>query len=144
MATLQAPGNLRIGEVARQVDVTVETIRYYEKIGLLEPAERELSSGYRVFPMDAVERLRFVRRGQELGFSLEEIRELLDLQDNPGARAADVRGRVEQKLGGIYEKIDALRRMADSLERLARSCDGRGSVRDCSILESLQRSPDTD
>ncbi|HVS62624.1 MAG TPA: heavy metal-responsive transcriptional regulator [Thermoanaerobaculia bacterium] len=128
---------LRIGEVACRAGVSVETVRYYERVGLLEPAPRDTSSGYRMFSEQALRRLRFIRRTQDLGFSLEEIRDLLSLRATPDATALDVRERVQQKLGDVRRNISDLEQIAASLERLTASCDGRGSVRECVILDTL-------
>jgi DNA-binding transcriptional MerR regulator len=94
---------LRIGQVARRTGLSVETIRYYERLGLVAEAART-PSGYRQFEPEVVERLRFVQRAQALGFSLEEIRELLELRLSPGGHAADVRRRAEAKLDDIRAK----------------------------------------
>jgi MerR family mercuric resistance operon transcriptional regulator len=133
--------SLRIGEVARGAGVTVETIRYYETLGLLEPAPRAASSGYRTFPAEALRQLRFIRRTQELGFSLEEIKELLGLRATPRTPARAVRERVERKLEDVRRKIADLEQIAGSLERLSRSCNGRGSIRTCAILDALDFVP---
>ena len=130
-------GRMRIGEVANAGQVTVETVRYYERMGLLEPAERDASSSYRSFSLDAVRRLHFIRRAQSLGFSLQEIRELLELRSIPGARAVEVREKVEEKLANVREKIEHLKRMAESLEQLSTSCDGKGDIGECAILDAL-------
>ena len=137
MTTQSLERALQIGEVAKGGDVTVETVRYYERRGLLNQAERTASSGYRSFPTEAVRRLRFIRRAQTLGFSLGEIGELLDLGSKPGARAVEVREKVDQKLADVRQKIDDLRRIASSLEQLSESCDGEGEVSDCVILDAL-------
>lgn len=129
---------LQIGRLAKSGGVSVETVRYYERIGLLEPAERGGSSGYRSFPAEALRRLHFIRRAKNLGFSLAEIGELLELRVLPEARAADVRLKVEEKLVDVRQKIDDLERIGRTLERLAESCDGRGGIEDCVILGALE------
>lgn len=132
---------MQIGTVARRSGVTVETIRYYERIGLLPEAPRS-RSGYRRFDEDAVRRLRFVQRAQALGFSLEEIRELVDLRTDSQATAGDVAARARAKLEDIEGKIADLERMRVSLRRLTRSCRGEGPTSECSILEALAGDPD--
>ena len=124
------------GGVARQGGVNTETIRYYERRGLLPKAAR-LASGHRAFEPDAVRRLRFVKRAQALGFSLKEIKELLSLRASPRARCADVRQRAEGKIAEIDAKIRSLRAMRKALVRLTAACVGAGPVSDCPILESL-------
>src|SRR5947208_17062014 len=128
---------LTIGQVARQAGVGVETVRFYEREGLLEePARRE--SGYRQYEEGAVFRLRFIRRAKELGFTLREIAELLALRDDPDASRADVRQRAEAKVADIEARIRDLQRMRDALSRLTAACHGEGPATDgCPILEAL-------
>lgn len=127
---------LRTSEVARRGGVNLETIRYYERRGLL-PKPPRTASGYRSFGPDTVRRLRFVKRAQALGFSLKEIKALLSLRAAPKARCADVRARAEAKIEEIDVKIRALEAMRKALQRLTAACSGRGPVSDCPILESL-------
>ena len=127
---------LRIGQVAQATGLSVETIRYYERLGLVAAATRT-PSGYRQFEADVVERLRFVQRAQALGFSLEDVRELLELRLIPGSPAADVRRRAEAKLADIRSKARDLERMGEALERLVLACCGDGASDDCPILKAL-------
>src|SRR5262245_35107394 len=111
---------LTIGQVAREAGVGVETVRFYEREGLLdEPARR--ASGYRQYTRDAVARLRFIRRAKELGFTLKEIGELLALRDDPGA---DVRARAAAHLTDIEARIRDLTRMRGALVQLIDTCHG--------------------
>src|SRR5262249_35673627 len=127
---------LTIGQVARQAGVGVETVRFYEREGLLEqPARRE--SGYRQYEDGVVARLRFIRRAKELGFTLKEIRELLALRDDPDASRADVRQRAEDKVADIEARVRDLLRMRDALLRLTAACHGQGPADGCPILEAL-------
>jgi MerR family mercuric resistance operon transcriptional regulator len=128
--------SLKIGEVAEGGGVNLQTIRYYEREGLV-PKPPRLASGYRMFPDTAVRRVRFIKRAQELGFSLAEIRELLSLRENDGAGAQDMRERATAKIADIEEKIRALRAMKDALNRLAARCPGCGPLSDCPILDAL-------
>ena len=128
--------SLTIGRLARAVGVNLETVRYYERRGLLPKPPRS-GSGYRLFPAEAKGRLRFIRRAQELGFSLGEIRELLSLRVAPTAKSADVRRRAQAKITDIEAKIRSLRSMKKALRELTQTCSGCGPVRDCPILESL-------
>ena len=130
---------LKIGQVARATGFTVETIRYYESIGLIPEAQRS-SSGYRVFSAEIVRRLRFVRRAQNVGFSLDETRRLLELQGQPDASASEVRELASLKLAEIEEKLSDLERIRDALRAASCSCDGSGLVRECSILDALDGS----
>ena len=128
--------SLTIGRLARAVGVNLETVRYYERRGLLPKPPRS-GSGYRLFPAEAKGRLRFIRRAQELGFSLGEIRELLSLRVAPTAKSADVRRRAQAKITDIEAKIRSLQSMKKALCELTQTCSGCGPVRDCPILESL-------
>jgi MerR family mercuric resistance operon transcriptional regulator len=128
--------SLTIGRLARAVGVNLETVRYYERRGLLPKPPRS-GSGYRLFPAEAKRRLRFIRRAQELGFSLGEIRELLSLRVAPTAKNADVRRRAQAKITDIEAKIRSLQSMKKALRELTQTCSGCGPVRDCPILESL-------
>ena len=127
---------LRTGEVARKCRVNLETIRYYERQGLL-PKPARLPSGYRAFSSDAVRRIRFIKRSQQLGFSLKEIKELLALRISPRSRCADVRTRTEAKIAEIDQKMRSLLAMKQALERLVSACTGDGPVNECPTLESL-------
>lgn len=125
------------GGVAREGGVNIETIRYYERRGLLPKAGR-LASGYRAFQPEAVRRIRFIKHAQALGFSLKEIKELLSLRATPRARCADVRARAAEKIGEIDQKLRALRAMKRALEKLVTECTaGAAPATDCPILESL-------
>jgi MerR family transcriptional regulator, copper efflux regulator len=128
---------IHIGEVARQSGVGVETIRFYEKEGLMpEPPRRD--SGYRLYQQDAVLRLRFIQRAKDLGFSLKEIKELLSLRIDPATTCEDVLKRAEMKSRDIEGKIRTLQRMKKVLSNLVAACPGQGPVDDCPILESLE------
>lgn len=128
--------NLKTGELARRAGVNVETLRFYERRGLLpKPPRRE--SGYREYPPENVGRIRFIKRAQELGFSLGEIKELLALRVQAGTSCADVRERADQKLRDVRQKIADLKAIERALGKLTASCSGRGPLRECPILENL-------
>jgi len=127
---------MKIGDVAERGGVNLQTIRYYERERLL-PEPPRLASGYRMFPESAVRRVRFIKRAQELGFSLAEIRELLSLRENADAGAQDMRQRAKAKVADINEKIRTLRAMKDALNALAESCPGCGPLSECPILDAL-------
>lgn len=127
---------LTVGKLANESGVAVETLRYYERRGLL-PAARRTESGYRLFQPDTVRRLRFIRRAQALGFSLDEISELLSLSDNPGERAAEVKQITQRKIADIEARIRDLQRMKRGLSKLDQCCSGHGSTRECPILAAL-------
>ncbi len=129
---------LTIGQVAKAAEIGIETIRFYERQGLFDPPPRR-PSGYRQFPDEVVHRLRFIKRAKELGFSLREIRELLDLRLDPDATCADVKNRAEQKIEAIQVKLRNLQRMKKALGKLLAACDGKADVDHCPILTSLDR-----
>lgn len=127
---------LTIGQVAKTADVNVETVRYYERRGLLpEPARRP--SGYRSYSPEVVRRLRFIRHAQQLGFSLHEVSELLDLRVDPETPCSKVKQRAEAKHAEIERRIEDLRRMQHALATLANNCSGQGPIHACPILDAL-------
>ncbi|MGH9362147.1 MAG: MerR family DNA-binding protein [Thermoanaerobaculia bacterium] len=128
---------LTIGQVAKRTGIGVEAIRFYEQRHLLERPRRRLS-GYREYTPEVIERLRFIRRAQELGFSLKEIAELLSLDTDPDTSCAEVRHLAETKLSEIEGKIADLKRMRRALGQVVRSCRGEGPASGCPILHVLQ------
>ncbi len=128
---------LKIGQVAKQAGLTVEAIRYYEQRGLI-PEPHRLDSGYRVYPESILTRLHFINRCKDLGFSLQEISELLSIQINPENSSALVKEQVENKIVLVKEKISELQKLQDSLEQLSGLCCGDGSVSDCPIIDFLK------
>lgn len=132
--------SLRTAEVARRAGVNVETLRFYERTGILPQPPRR-ASGYREYPLETVRRVRFVKRAQELGFSLKEIKELLDLTTMPRAKSGRVRQLAQAKLTEIDHKIRDLEAMKRTLMDLLCACDGRQPVTACPIIESLSGCP---
>src|SRR5467141_4241938 len=130
--------SLTIGRLAKEAGVNLETVRFYERRGLL-PRPPRSASGYRLFPAEAARRLKFIRRAQELGFSLKEIRELLSLRVSRTTTSRDIRTRTEAKIVDIEAKIKSLESMKKTLRKLARVCDGCSPVAECPILESLDK-----
>jgi MerR family mercuric resistance operon transcriptional regulator len=126
---------LSIGQVARRAGVGVETIRFYEREGLLAEPGRRLS-GHRLYDEGTVTRLMFIRRAKELGFTLREIKELLSLRHYSGTLCGEVRARAEAKIKDIDSKIKLLRRMKDALGRLTAAC-GKTEGAECPILDAL-------
>ncbi len=134
------PDSLTIGQVAKAAGVGVETIRFYEREGLInEPARRP--SGYRQYPQDAVRRIQFIKNAKALGFSLKEISELLELKLDPEEGCADVGERALSKITDIEEKIHSLKRMKAALHRMVERCESKGDTSGCLILEELDRGP---
>jgi len=127
---------LKIGQLAERAEVNLQTIRYYEREGLL-PKPPRLSSGYRLYPDGAVRRVRFIKRAQEIGFSLAEIRELLSLRIDPRRERAEVRTLAQTKIADIEGKIRTLRAMKTALNRLKERCCGCGPASECPILVSI-------
>ena len=131
---------LRTGEVAARAGVNIQTLRYYERRGLLPEPERR-ASGYREYPPDSVRLIRFIKRAQELGFTLTEIEELLRMRSDRTASCAEVRAAARSKIDGIELKIRSLRAMKRALGMLVDSCRSERSIRECPILEALDKKP---
>ncbi len=129
--------NLTISKAATKAGVGVETIRFYERKGLIEQPPKPLDTGFRVYPEETVQRVRFIRQAQEIGFSLREIAELLSLRADPSADCSDVREQATMKLEEVNRKITQLEEIRGALEDLIAACPGRGAIRACSIMESL-------
>lgn len=128
---------MKIGEAAVASGCHIETIRYYERIGLAKPPTRT-HSGYRVYDEQEVQRLRFITRGRELGFGLDEIRSLLMLAEDASLACADVDQLARRHLEEIRERMRELRRMARELERTIASCH-HGRREQCAILDTLRQ-----
>ena len=118
----------------------IETLQFYERRGLLEEPPR-CGSGYRRFPDAAIARVCFITRAKELGFSLNEVSELLALRVDSSRTCEDVRARAQEKIEEIDEKLRDLQQVKDALQRLASSCKGQGPSSECPILEALESSP---
>lgn len=131
---------LTVGQLAAATETKAVTIRYYERQGLMRSPPRS-RSGYRIYGQADLDRLLFIRRSRHLGFSLEGIRELLDLTDRTDAPCADVDARVAEHLDQVRERLRQLRALERELQRLSRCCEGGGVIRDCRIIESLSCSP---
>jgi len=126
---------MSIGEVARESGVPTKTIRYYESIGLVPPAER-LDNGYRVYGSRALEELRFIKRARNLGFSLDEVEALLALWRDKHRASAEVKALAERQLAAIDAKLDELASMREVLQDLVDCCHGDDRP-DCPILDRL-------
>ena len=127
---------LRIGQVANEANVNLETIRYYERQGLL-PKPPRTEGNYRAYQADIVPRVLFVKQAQAVGFTLKEIKELLSLRATPRTRCEDVRRRAEVKIHDLDEKLHALQTMREALKTLVRECVGAAPVTDCPILAAF-------
>ncbi|MDX2094657.1 MAG: heavy metal-responsive transcriptional regulator [Alphaproteobacteria bacterium] len=128
---------LTIGKLAKICAVSTDTVRYYERVGVLLRPERT-AAGYRVYARQSVQRLQFIRRAQSLGFTLEEIKELLTLHRLETTDCGDIKQRTEKKIDEIKQRIGDLRAMQRALEKLAAACKGKGAqLEECNILEYL-------
>lgn len=136
MRLLPCETAVNIGQLARQAGVPIDTVRYYERQHLLATAQRT-AGGYRVFSDTDLTRLRFIRRAKALGFTLEEIGELLRLSDHRGQDMAQVRDTAVHKLQDIEQRIAELQRMQAALGQLVDACPGHGDLEQCPILAAL-------
>ncbi len=127
---------MKIGELAKRCDVNIDTIRYYERQGLL-PAPERLASGYRRYRTPDVARLRFVRRAKALGFTLDEIRELLALSDHRDDDMGELKAAATAKLIDVEARMTELARVRDGLHTLIEACPGHGALAQCPILNAL-------
>jgi MerR family transcriptional regulator, copper efflux regulator len=128
---------LTIGKLAKQANVHVETVRFYERRGLI-PRPRRTVANYRLYSPENLRQIKFIKQAQGLGFSLKEIKRLLALRATPRARCADVRAYASQKIEAIDAKIGSLARMRKALQNLLDECSGKGPATECPILESLE------
>ncbi|MBV2137097.1 MAG: helix-turn-helix domain-containing protein [Candidatus Thiodiazotropha sp. (ex Ctena orbiculata)] len=126
-----------VGELSAAGGCKVETVRYYEKIGLMpEPPRTE--GGHRLYSLDLLKRLTFIRRSRELGFPIEQIRELLRFVDEPGHTCDEVKGMAMLQARAVQEKIDDLKRLQKALNGMAARCKGKGyALEDCPIIDAL-------
>ena len=131
-------GTFTIGHLAKRANVNLETIRFYERRGLLPEPPRN-KSGHRQYSIQDLRRTEFIKRTQSLGFSLKEISDLLSLRVESGKTCKDVKQRVKAKLIDIEEKIETLQRMQEVLQRLETDCPGKGPLNECPILETLDQ-----
>jgi MerR family mercuric resistance operon transcriptional regulator len=130
---------LTIGNLAKQAEVTVETIRYYQRIGLLDQPGKS-GSGYRHYPSHAITRIRFIKRAQQAGFTLKEIAQLLSLDDD---HCADVRKIAEQKCLQIDAQIKDLTALRNVLDALVKRCRSNSSAERCSLIDALSNNVET-
>jgi Zn(II)-responsive transcriptional regulator len=127
---------MTVGTAAKRAGVKIDTIRYYERRALL-PKSPRTEAGYRTFTEETVQRVRFIKHTQALGFTLNEIKQLLALRLPPGKTCADVRSRTEAKIADLERKIRSLQDMKRALQQLVSACKSDGPVSKCSFLENL-------
>jgi DNA-binding transcriptional MerR regulator len=128
---------MTIGKAAGQAGCGVETVRFYERRGLIDQPPRPANGGFRIYPGPTIERIRFIRQAQELGFSLAEIAGLLALRADPSADCADVRHHARAKLDEVDRKIAGLEHLRSALARIIAACPGQGALRTCTIMDAL-------
>ena len=127
---------MQIGELAERAGVNVQTVRYYERRDLLPEPDRK-ASGYRVYEEEDLLRLRFILRAKDLGFTLSEIGELLDLRVDPHSTADDVRVRAQEKMADVDAKIRDLRQIRRVLGQLVETCEAHGAPEDCALMHAI-------
>jgi len=127
---------IKIGDIAKKLGINIQTIRYYERIGMIAKPERSLS-GYRYFTEDFVKRIEFIKKAQQIGFSLDEIKELLKLKVSSSKNSKRVREKTEQKLNLIDKKLARLTALKKVLKELVSVCEKKGTTQPCPILQSL-------
>jgi DNA-binding transcriptional MerR regulator len=132
---VKKPSNLLIGDLGTATDVKVETIRYYERIGLF-PAPGRTAGNYRTYDTEHLSRLSFIRRARELGFSIAEVRELLGLAERRESSCTDVDRLVGRHLATVEQKISALKRLRGELRETVAACNG-GRIAKCSVIQAL-------
>lgn len=127
----------KIGQVARRADIDKETVRYYEKRNLIPEPDRR-RSGYRIFTQRHIDQIRFIKRAQELGFTLSEIKELLKLRMDEDTTCSEIKSEAQEKYKDVQEKIEDLQRIKETLLELIDSCSGEGPKGDCPIFGALE------
>ena len=132
----------KIGAVASRANVKKETVRYYEKRELIPKPDRR-RSGYRIFTQRHIDQIRFIKRAQELGFTLSEIKELLELRMDEETTCSEIKSEAEEKYRDVTEKIEDLQRIKETLLELIDSCAGEGPKGECPILGALEGESET-
>ena len=132
---------MKIGEISKTTGIPVETIRYYEKIGLV-PAPDRLASGYRQYRQSHLDRLLFIKRCRNLDMAQDEIRELIRLADQPDADCSEVDALLARHLSHVRERLQELANLEDTLQQLQQACSEGRTVSECGILGGLTSEPD--
>ncbi len=130
---------MTIGELAKKAEVNVQTVRYYEREGLLPEAHRWPDSGYRDFDDDALMRLRFIRSAKDLGFTLRVVKELSDMRVLPGESCAEVRQMIGAKLADLDRRMIEMRRLRRTLVKLEKACGQRTTDATCPALWAIEK-----
>ncbi|WP_421921713.1 Cd(II)/Pb(II)-responsive transcriptional regulator [Marinobacter salarius] len=132
---------MKIGEISKTTGIPVETIRYYEKIGLV-PAPQRQASGYRRYRQSHLDRLLFIKRCRNLDMAQDEIRELIRLADQPDADCSEVDALLARHLSHVRERLQELANLEDTLQQLQQACSEGRTVSECGILGGLTSEPD--
>ena len=131
--------DMTIGKLAKAAGVKVDTIRFYERKGIIKRPTKE-PGGFRYYATDEATRVRFVKRAQELGFTLREVKELLELQSKRKVLGSEVRAKAQEKLSEIKKKISDLKQMQASLEKLSQVCgEGEQAIRECRVIDCFSK-----
>jgi MerR family copper efflux transcriptional regulator len=129
--------SMTIGKISKATDIGIETIRNYERQGLIPPPKRS-SSGYRLYPKSSIQRLRFINQSKSLGFSLSDIGEILSLSSTSNTSCGEVQEHIQTKIKDIDKRIERLLRIKQALEKLENQCNENPSSEECPILKLLQ------
>lgn len=132
-----ASKSLTIGQLAKAAGVNIQTIRFYERMGILRPQAR-LESGYRIYNDESLKRLHFIRQAKDLGFSLNEIQSLLSLRVRSADRCTQVRSRAEKKLKDVQQKLAHLKKLERTLKRLISDCKKKMVSDCCPIIDKME------
>lgn len=127
---------MNIGQISKETGISAKMIRYYEQIGLIQAVERS-ASGYRLYSGKSIKSLNFIRHARSLGFSLEQIKSLLELWENPNRQSADVKQLAIQHIEDLNKKIQSMQNMVETLKLSIETCSGNQSS-NCSILEQIE------
>lgn len=133
---------LTIGQIAKGVNVNVETVRYYERVGLI-PLTPRTESKYRIFPVEVIQRINFIKKAQDLGFKLSEIKTLLSISDSGEYGCREVQQFASQKIEEIELKIRDLLEIKSILQDLTNRCPGQGSIGECPIINEFKEGGDS-
>lgn len=130
--------DMTIGQAARAASVGVETIRFYERKALIAQPPKPAMGGFRCYSQEIVQRIRFIRQAQELGFSLKEIGVLLNLRADPDTDCAAVQKQAREKLAEVERKVAQLLKIGGALEKVIAACPSHGGLEGCSIMAALE------
>ncbi len=128
---------MTIGQLAKQAGVNLQTVRYYESLNLLPEPERS-ASGYRQYSSEYIEYIRFIKNAQEIGFTLDEVKKLVELRKDPKAHGSDVKKIIDQKIIEVEEKLNNYNTLMKQLKALNGSCSGEMDTESCPIIQSLK------